>query len=406
MADITGTARPGSALRRAIPVLGLTQMIGWGTTYYLPAVLNPVFQRDLGLGQTEVFGAVTVMLITSALVGIPMGKLTDRLGARRTMPPGSVLLGLGLVLLSQAQGLVSYFAAFVCMGVAMPMALSTGAHAALAQMAGTGARRAIGFLMLFGGLAATVFWPLTLWLEGPFGWRNAVLGYACLHLFVCAPLHWHCIGQRADLSGLEGDDAAAYLRGIIPEAMRRKAAILMVTCFSCSGFLSWGLDLHLITILQDAGLTAAAAVSLAALKGPATLSARASDILAAGRITSVGSAIIAAILTMAALFALLLAGRSAVGVVLFVVVFGFGAGLMTVARATLPLTLLGAAGYAATMGRLSLPTQLVFAVAPLFFGVVIDRFGVTTAILIAAAASFASLFALLALARLIRQARS
>jgi MFS family permease len=393
MADITAIAGPGSALRRAIPVLGLTQVIGWGTTYYLPAVLNPVLQRDLGLDQAAVFGAVTVMLITSAFVGIPMGKLTDRLGARRTMPPGSLLLGLGLLLLSQARGPVSYFAAYICMSI--------GAHAALAQMAGTGARRAIGLLMLFGGIAATIFWPLTLWLEGLLGWRNVVLLYAGLHVMVCAPMHWFFIGERADLSGL-GDEAAAFLQGIVPEAKRRKAAVLMVACFSCSGFLSWGLDLHLIRILQDMGLTAAAAVGLAALKGPATLLARVSDIVAAGRVSPVGSAKIAAVLTLASVLVLLLAGQSVTGAIVFIAAFGFGAGLMTVARATLPLTLLGAAGYAATVGRLSLPTQLVFAVAPLFFGVVIDRYGVTTALLIAAVASFASLLALLALARLIR----
>jgi predicted MFS family arabinose efflux permease len=404
MADTTVNTRPGSALRRAIPVLGFTQMVGWGTTYYLPAVLSPVLQRELGLNQPEVFGAVTVMLITSAMAGIPLGKLIDRLGARRIMPPGSILIAFGLLLLSQAQGPVSYFASYICMGIAMPVVLSTGAHAALAQMAGTGARRAIGLLMIFGGLAATFFWPLTLWLEGLFGWRQVVLLYASLHVLVCAPLLWHFIGERAELGEL-GDDAAAFLQGIIPEDMRRKAAVLMLTCFSCSGFLSWGLDLHLIRLLQDLGLTAAVAVGLAALKGPATLLARVSDVLAAGRISAVASAIIAAVLTALSLFALLLTGQSVVGAVLFVTVFGFGAGLMTVARVTMPLTLLGAAGYAATMGRLSLPTQLVFAAAPLFFGVVIDRYGVTAAVLVAVAASFASLLALLALAQLIRQAR-
>ncbi len=395
--------RPERALRRAIPVLALTQMIGWGTTYYLPAVLSPAFRRDLGLDQAEVFGAVTVMLVTSAFAGIPLGKLTDRLGARRVMPVGSLLMALGLLFLSQAQGSASYFLAYVCMGVAMPLALSTGAHAAVAQMAGTQARRAIGLLMLFGGLAATVFWPMTLWLDGVLGWRMVVLVYAGLHLCVCAPLHWHFIGERTDVAD-PGKDAA-FLQGIMPEALRRRAAVLMMVCFSCSGFLSWGLDLHLIRLLQDLGLTAVAAVSLAALKGPATLLARVADVMAAGRVSAVGSAMIAALLTTAGLLAGLLAGQTVVGAVTFILVFGFGAGLMTVARATMPLVLLGAIGYATTMGRLSLPTQLVFAVAPLFFGLVIDRLGVASALVIAVAASVASLLALLGLARLIRQAR-
>jgi len=37
---------------------------------------------------------------------------------------------------------------------------------------------------------------------------------------------------------------------------------------------------------------------------------------------------------------------------------------MSVARLTLPLTLLGRAGYGALMGKLALPQNLVFAAAP------------------------------------------
>ena len=41
-----------------------------------------------------------------------------------------------------------------------------------------------------GGLASTVFFPLTAWLMASWGWRHALLSLAALHLLVCAPLHW------------------------------------------------------------------------------------------------------------------------------------------------------------------------------------------------------------------------
>jgi predicted MFS family arabinose efflux permease len=391
--------KPDQALRRAIPALGLTQMIGWGTTYYLPAVLGATFQRDLGLDATTVFGAITVMLITSALLGIPLGRLMDRKGARVVMPAGSALMALGLIVLSQAQGMASFMAAWLLMGVAMPLTLSTGAYAALAQMAGVQARRAIGMLMLFGGFAASIFWPLTLWLDGAMGWRMAVLLYAGVHLVLCAPLHWFCIGAPSALSGSAGRDGTDH-SGTLHGDARGKAAALLVVCFSCSGFISWGLDLHLITILQELGLTAAAAVVIASFKGPVTLLARGADLLMAGRMSPIIAALAAGGFILLALLVLLLLGQGTITAVIFILAFGFGTGLMTVARATLPLTLLGSLGYATTLGRLALPTQLIFAVSPMLFGMMIGHWGLSAALLIAVAAALVTLLSLVMLWKL------
>jgi MFS family permease len=389
----------GRALRRAIPALGLTQMIGWGTTYYMPAVLVKRFEADLGLSDTIVFGAVAVMLIVSALVSWPMGRLIDRMGARPIMSIGSVLFAFSLVLLSLTQGLWSYLACWALMGVGMTMALSNAAFAALTQIAGKDSRRAIAMLMIFGGMASTMFWPLTLWLDGMMGWRNICLFYACLHVCLCLPVHWLALLSPAQRLSL-ATSADADLTGSLPSPMRRKAAALMVIASAGNGFVSWGLDLHLITVLMDFGLGATAAVAVAALKGPATLMARAVDVFSSGRVTPMGSALAAGVLIPAGLLLAMIFGRASYGPFLFIFVFSFGTGLMTVARATLPLTLLGAVGYATTLGRFALPTQLVYAVSPMVFGIILNKLGVSHAFVIALVAALASLLALLALARL------
>jgi predicted MFS family arabinose efflux permease len=388
-------------LKRAICALGITQIIGWGTTYYLPAIFSPAFQRDLGLDSTMVFAAVTVMLVTSAFLGVSIGKRIDRDGARAIMPLGSIVMALGLIALSQASGIWSYLAAWVMLGVAMPMALSIASNWALAQMAGVEAKRAIGFLMLFGGVASSIFWPLTLWLEGLVGWRSVVLIYAAIHLLVCAPLHMLFI-KRPIHTNVDSIEYDVFNRGLVKPEIRSSVAFLMIVCFACSGFISWGIDLHLISILRETGLSAALAVGLASLKGPATLMARVSNILLANRLSPISSAIIAAALTITGLLTLLLFGQSLVSAVLFIVIFGFGTGLMTVARATLPLTLLGAAGYATTMGRLSLPTQLVYAASPTVFGLIIGSYGASVALSVGVVASLISLLALIFLVRMIK----
>jgi MFS family permease len=377
-------------------------MIGWGTTYYIPAVLAKRFEADLGLSDGIIFGAIAVMLIVSALISWPMGKLIDSKGARAIMPMGSLVFVISLALLSLAQGLWSYLACWALMGIGMTMALSNAAFAALTQIAGKDARRALGMLMLFGGMASTVFWPLTLWLDGLIGWRNACLVYAAIHGFVCLPLHWSVLLSNEQRKRVVAE-SDADIQGILPPNSRRMGAFLMMAIMSCSGFVSWGIDLHIITLLIEFGLGATAAVAIAALKGPAILMARAVDFISVGRISPMVSGLAAGLLTTLGLHAALLFGRESYGPLLFVIVFSFGTGLMTIVRATLPLSLLGAVGYATTLGRLALPTQIVYAFAPMVFGLIINSYGAHYALSIALIGSLFSLLALLALARLVKQ---
>ena len=48
-----------------VTLLGLTQLIGWGTTFYIPAVLAHVMAADVGWSLPQVFGAVAAFAIAS-----------------------------------------------------------------------------------------------------------------------------------------------------------------------------------------------------------------------------------------------------------------------------------------------------------------------------------------------------
>jgi predicted MFS family arabinose efflux permease len=401
---MTAAGLPGTqhgSVNRAVATLGVTQMISWGTTYYLPAVLNEAFRRDLGLSGTQVFSGVAITLITAALLAWPMGRLMDREGAGKSMPAGSLFLSLGLVVLGMSQGFWSYAAAWVIFGIGMSLAMSNAVFSAMTQISGQRARRGIVIIMLFGGMAATVFWPLTLWLEAQIGWRASCFTFAAVHALFCAPAHRLFLAGATSAENRQ-DLRADELPGQIPAAQRRLAAGLIMVAVAGNGFVSWGLDLHLIAILKDFGLSAGAAVAIAAWKGPATLMARGLDIVMAGRVSPMGSALAAGVLIPAGLGMALAFAAGLPAAVVFITVFGFGTGLMTVARATLPLSLLGSQGFAITLGRLTLPTQIVYAVSPMTVGMCLDRYGLQASLWIALAASLVSLAALLALSRIVK----
>ncbi|MGL4239769.1 MAG: hypothetical protein ACRCTI_01520, partial [Beijerinckiaceae bacterium] len=201
--------------------------------------------------------------------------------------------------------------------------------------------------------------------------------------------------RRRDLAPDEG-------AGAVPPEKRRLAAALIVIALACNGFVSWGLDLHLITILRDFGLSAVAAVAVASWKGPATLIARSVEIVLAGRISPMASALAAGVLLPVGI-ALPLTWASGLSAgVAFITIYAFGAGLMSVARAMLPLWLLGSQGYATTIGRMTLPTQIVYALSPMAYGWFLERFGLSFTLWLSFAASMAAFVALTLLARLVR----
>jgi hypothetical protein len=91
---------------------------------------------------------------------------------------------------------------------------------------------------------------------------------------------------------------------------------------------------------------------------------------------------------------LLLAG--APGAIVFVLLYGAGAGMHTIAKGTLPLAIFGPAGYGARQGIISAPGRILQAGAPLGFGLLLAQFGAAAA-WATAALSLAAFLALLAL---------
>jgi MFS family permease len=372
MADAPRRLRPdwldGRTLG-AILGLALTQMTGWGTTYYLPAVLVGPLEADLRLSREVIFGGVTVMLLVGAVVAPRAGAYIARNGARAPMVVGSVLLALSLAVLAGAQGIATYVLAWAIVGVALPLGLTQAAVSAMAIIAGPNARRAISALLLLSGASSSLFWPLTAWLEANVGWRAACLVFAALNLLVCAPVHAILLRRGAApaafaASGSGTPETVAQLS----RSERRLAFVLAAIAFSFSGFVTWGLPLHAIEILKGLGLPAATAVLLGTLIGPSQIAALVAE-------------------TSVAVAAGLMIG------------YGLSAGAMTIVRSVAPLTLFGRDAYAVVLGRLAVPQNIAFALSPMLLAAVMSHAGPRATLAVVCAASVLGFAAMLALAK-------
>lgn len=366
--------------------LGITQIVSWGSVYYAFALLLEPLQRDLGAGRSAVAGAFSVALLISGLCATWIGRTIDRLGGRWVMTIGSLAAVLLLSALSQVQSLPVLYLIWAGLGVAMAATLYEPAFVVIAQVYRLNYRRALTVLTLFGGLASTVFWPLTTLLIERFGWREAVLWLAAINLLVCVPLHFGLLPRTSGAVAppTQGRDAGSRQRLWSDRRFRALTLAFLAHYVVVSAIAA-----HLIALLLARGMSPAAAAGIGALIGPMQVAGRVVEFGASRWLTVGQVGRIAAVAMPLSLIALLWAGSSVPWLAVFAVLFGAGNGAMTVIRGALPVEMYGRDHYGAIAGALATPGLLARAVGPIFAALLWSALGGyerTTVILLAVAA--------------------
>ncbi|MBX3605596.1 MAG: MFS transporter [Piscinibacter sp.] len=374
--------------------LGTAQTLAWASTYYLPAILAAPMARDLGTSEPTVFAAFSAALIVSALIGPRAGAAIDRLGGRPVLMATSVLFAAGLCGLGLSQGPVGLFAAWLMLGIGMGSGLYEAAFASLVRLYGKDARTSITGITLIAGFASTVGWPLSTYLESRHGWRIACFSWAALHLVLGLPLN--ALLPKAEHGHPGADPAAAAA----PESEARqeppswRAMAILSFVFATTWFISTAMAAHLPRLILATGATAATALLVGSLIGPAQVAGRVLEFGWLRRVHPLLSARLAAALHPIGVGLLLVGGPTLAP--LFGVLHGAGNGILTIAKGTLPLVLFGSSGYGARQGWLMVPARVAQALAPFVFGIALDRLQ-SGALWVTAAIGSAALLALLAL---------
>jgi predicted MFS family arabinose efflux permease len=399
--------------------LGTAQTLAWAASYYLPAMLAAPMSQSLGVQTSTVYAALSMALLIAAALSPWAGRQVDRKGGRPVLLLSNGIFIAGLLALAAAQGLPSMLLAWALLGLGMGCGLYDTAFAALVHLYGKGARQPISGITLLAGFAATVGWPLSAWMESHWGWRGACVGWAGLLLVVAMPLNAALprrppadadenqpaapSGEPAACDTAAADTTTAASPPSAPTAPPSRWLMpLMALIFCCMGFVSTSISTHLPAILQASGLGLAAAVSLAVLAGPAQVVGRLLELGVLHRYAPLLTARVAAACHPLGALLVLLAGPPLA--LVFVLVHGLGNGIITIVRGALPLAVFGAQGYGARQGWLNLPSRVVGALSPWFFGLLLQRYGVQ-ALWATAAAGLAGLLLLQGLPRLQRHAR-
>ena len=356
---------------RAVLVLGVTQILAWGTIFYPPVLTVPLIADARGWSMSFAMGGFSLALLTAGLVSPRIGRLIDRHGGHWVMPIGSLLAALGLALLVFAAHPAAYLAVWALLGVATAATLYDPAFATLGRIFGVAARRPITVLTLAGGFASTVSWPMTHLLLDAVGWQGTYLVYAAVLALLAAPLHAFALPRgRAD-STLPPDQPAQASAAVLPST--GWSFLLVAAAFAAYAFVPSGLSAHLLAIFGRAGIDAATVVAIGALFGPAQVAARIGELVFARGIHPLQLARFAVAMLLTAFALLALVGLSVPAAATFAVMFGMANGLLTIARGAVPLALFGAAGYGRILGRIGGPYLVMQAIAPLVLAFVAER---------------------------------
>ena len=371
--------------------LGVAQIFGWGSSYYLLGTLAKPIAEETGWSMVLVLSGLSLALLIAGGISPRMGRMVARRGGKVVLAESTLLLALGLAVIAISRSPVQYLLGWGVVGLGMGLGLYDAAFAALGTHFGSASRKLITAVTLIAGFSSTLTWPLSLLLLGVVGWRGACLVYAALEITVCLPLYFLFSPIRA--ATVRPATAASDARGrLSPRSDFYILGVVLTLISSVTAVLS----VNLISIIVALGVASGAAVGLATLLGPAQIFARLLEMVAGRRYhPTITLAVATGCLAIGILF---LRGPEA-AIVTGVLLYGAGVGVAWVARGTVPMAIFGPETYAVQLGRLARPALIAQAVAPTFGAFLMQQLGVeATVSLLSAAALTASAFAI-ALAR-------
>ncbi len=339
--------------------LGITQIIGWGSGFYLPAILAVPISQAIGVSTETFFWAFTVSLLVSGLVGPRIGRLIDMYGGRRVLPWGNLAFFTGLILLAFSTNEWMLFVAWAVIGIGGSMSNYDSAFATAVAFFKENSNRVIAGITVFAGFSSTISWPRTSLLNTQFGWQTAVLFWAAMHLFVSLPLHATIPrSEQREIDVMTGPIQKIIKRGLKFD----KLLIVFALMFALEGFIVSSVNTTLPFLLTELGASEQLALLAAVILGPSQVFARIL-LVALGKKT--GPITVAAISIAAhplgVIFVLLFGVN---GLLPFVILHGIGVGLNPFIRGSLPLLFFGAQSYGQRQGYVMMLSKIVGALSP------------------------------------------
>ncbi|MBA3822360.1 MAG: MFS transporter [Ktedonobacterales bacterium] len=349
----TGWAHPWGQ----VGVLSFTEVTSWGILYYaFPVFLAPM-GRELHWSQASLTGAYSLALLVSGIAGLLVGRWLDHARNPRALMAVGALLGVaGLVLWARVSTLGGFYGLWILLGLAMAATLYEPAFATVAAWFPQ-RERALTVLTTCGGLASVIYLPVAALLVQHVGWRPALLVLAGVILVGVG------LPNALLLRPFPSLQADTLLVSTTVAAWRTWRFWQLVLAFMLAQMALVAVMVHLVPFLGGRGIPAPLAATATGLIGGVSLVGR---MVATWRSTARTRATMTALifLVQAVGIILLLLVPGTMGIIVFIVLFGAGFGVISPARAGLVADRFGTLIYGRVNGQLALAVTLARAAAP------------------------------------------
>lgn len=350
--------------------LGWTEMVSWGILFYAFSALLVPMRNEFGWSAGLITGAYSLALLVSGMCAPLVGRWIDRRGARWLMTLGSILGTLLVVAWARVDSWPLFYLIWIGIGVAMSLTLYDPGFAAIAPWFHRNRARALLIITFFGGLASTVFLPLTGWLEVRLGWRDALLVLAGV-LAVCTILP-HALVLRG------APESASRSRTFTPSGWKSLVQSAWFQRLSIAYFLQMfvtaGISVHMIAYLLDQGVSSTTAAFIAGSVGIFQTVARVLVTIFETALSVEAMTVLMFALQMIAI-ALLVIMPSGWAVYIAAAMLGIPRGAVTLLRPAILLQHFDVQEFGSVNGTLAAILTVAGAIAPVATGIAVGWFG-------------------------------
>jgi MFS family permease len=349
--------------------------VGFGAMLTLSVFLQPMAEA-MGWSRTGIAAAAMLNFLCMGVGAFAWGALSDRFGTRTVVLCGGGLLGLGMVLASQATTLLQFQLLYgAIVGVA------SGSF--YAPLTATTTKwftknRSLAVALVSAGLSvgSTVMAPLSRWLISSYDWRTAMMVIGDLVWLVVIPaallVRNPPAASRRSATAAAGGTAGPDLT--LGQVVRTpQFAAIALTHFACCAAHS-GPIFHMVTHAIDRGVPAMAAATVLSAAGLASLTGKIGCGIFADRVGA-RRTLVAGLALQAVAISLYLFTGALSSFYALALVFGFAYGGVMPLYAILVREYFGERVMGSAFGAVSLAATLGMSLGPWLGGWLFDAVG-------------------------------